>query len=168
MKYGKITLENIFSTKNDAYHAKQKRMVANAYSMTSMLGFEPYVDTCSEIFFKRIDELYANTGQPMDLGMWLQLYAMDVISEVTFGKHFGCMEQSGDVGDLISTIDSFLVYASLVGQVPYLHKFLLGNPLLPYIMPSLEGINHLVKVCFNVYSRVCIKIMRSNATCSLP
>src|SRR6187402_3033735 len=137
MKLGKVSLANIFSTKSPSFHAKQKRMVANAYSMTSMLNFEPYVDSCSELFFKRIDELYADTGEAMDLGVWLQLYAMDVIAEITFGQRFGCMDQGGDVGNLISTIDGFLVYASLVGQVPYLHKFLFGNPVLPYIMPSL-------------------------------
>ncbi|KAH0842250.1 Pisatin demethylase [Fonsecaea pedrosoi] len=145
MKYGKIYLANLFSTKSDEFHAKQKRSVATAYSMTSMLAFEPYVDNCSELFFKRLDELYVNPHQPCDLGKWLQLYAMDVIAEVTFGKRFGCMQEGGDVGGLIDTIDKFLVYASVVGQVPYLHKFLFGNPLLPYILPKLDSINHVVK-----------------------
>ncbi|OAL29839.1 hypothetical protein AYO20_09032 [Fonsecaea nubica] len=145
MKYGQIYLANLFSTKSDEFHAKQKRSVATAYSMTSMLAFEPYVDNCSELFFKRLDELYVNPHQPCDLGKWLQLYAMDVIAEVTFGKRFGCMQEGGDVGGLIDTIDKFLVYASVVGQVPYLHKFLFGNPLLPYILPKLDSINHVVK-----------------------
>lgn len=145
MKYGKIHLANLFSTKNDEFHAKQKRSVATAYSMTSMLAFEPYVDNCSELFFRRLDELYVNPQQPCDLGKWLQLYAMDVIAEVTFGKRFGCLEEGGDVGGLIATIDQFLVYASVIGQVPYLHKFLFGNPLLPYVFPKLDSINHVVK-----------------------
>ena len=45
--------------------------------------------------------------EPCDLGKWLQLYAMGVIAEGTFSQRFGCMEQGGDVGGLIETVDGF-------------------------------------------------------------
>ena len=116
--------------------------------MTSLLNFEPYVDSCSNLFFERLDESFVKQSRSCDLGTWLQLYAMDVIAEVTFGKRFGCLEQGGDVGNLIATIEKFLFYASWVGQIPWMHKYLLGNPALPYVFPSVEKINHVVNVCY--------------------
>lgn len=42
---------------------------------------------------------------------------------------------------MIRSIQSLLTYASQCGQVPYLHKFLLGNPLLPILLPAMETWN---------------------------
>jgi cytochrome P450 len=42
---------------------------------------------------------------------------------------------------MISLIGSFLRYASVVGQIPFLHYFLAGNPLLPVIFPAVEAFN---------------------------
>ncbi|KAK4937742.1 hypothetical protein LTR10_021687 [Elasticomyces elasticus] len=145
LRLGKLPLPNLFSTRNDELHANMKRPVAHIYSMSSMVTFEPYVDHCSKLFFSRLDELYVSTGDDCDLGEWLQWYAMDVIAELTFGKMFGCLAVGGDVGDLIKTLAQFEQYAAVIGQVPYLHKLLLGNPILPYLVPKLEDINQVLK-----------------------
>ena len=39
----------------------------------------------------------------------------------------------------MGTLEAILGYASQCGQVPYTHKFLLGNPLIPYLLPSIES-----------------------------
>lgn len=38
-----------------------------------------------------------------------------------------------------SCLPRFQTYVSQVGQVPIWHKFLMGNPLLPILLPSMEG-----------------------------
>ena len=76
-------------------------------------------------------------------GGGLRIRRGSVVGSLTFDKQLGFLEQGKDVDDVIATIHGMLVYSSLIGQVPYLHSFLLGNPLLRVLLPSME---HLDKV----------------------
>lgn len=55
---------------------------------------------------------------------------------------------SSDVGKSIGTIDGLLAYLSVIGQAPWLHKILLGNPIMPLILP-LESSNEVQNVSFS-------------------
>ena len=70
----------------------------------------------------RLDE-WATTEKPIDLGMWLQYYAFDVVGEVTFAQKLGFLDTGGDVDDMMKTIEGILVYASLCGQVPAAEQY---------------------------------------------
>lgn len=72
-------LENIFNTTRDDFHAAIKRPVAHAYSMTALVQYEPFVDTTSQLFCRRLAEEYVKGRKMCDLGQWLQYYAFDVM-----------------------------------------------------------------------------------------
>ncbi|KAF5571396.1 pisatin demethylase cytochrome P450 [Fusarium pseudoanthophilum] len=131
---------NLFSTRDSVYHREQKKKVAHAYSLTSLLGSEEAMDSCTELFTSRLDE-WATTDKPIDLGAWLQYYAFDVVGEVTFAQKLGFLETGADVDGMMETIEGILFYAALCGQVPEMHPFLLGNPLFPYLIPAMESWN---------------------------
>lgn len=131
---------NLFSTRDTVYHREQKKKVAHAYSLTSLLGSEEAMDSCTELFTSRLDE-WATTNKPIDLGAWLQYYAFDVVGEVTFAQKLGFLETGADVDGMMETIEGILFYAALCGQVPEMHPFLLGNPLFPYLIPAMESWN---------------------------
>jgi cytochrome P450 len=131
---------NLFSTRDPVYHREQKKKVAGAYSLTSLLECEPAVDSCTELLMSRLDR-WATAGKPVDLGAWLQYYAFDVVGEVTFAKKLGFLDMGGDVDGMMSTIEGILEYASLCGQVPEMHPLLLGNPLFPIFIPAMETWN---------------------------
>ncbi|KAL5361449.1 cytochrome P450 [Aspergillus floccosus] len=135
---------NLFSTRDEAFHRSQKRPVANAYSMTSLLEMEDAVDSCTHLFMNRLREFSAHKTA-VDLGTWLQYYAFDVIGEVTFAKKLGFLEEGRDVDDMMETIQGILQYASLCGQIPDAHPFLLGNPLFPVFIPSMESWNQVLQ-----------------------
>lgn len=84
-------------------------------------------------------------------------YAFDVIGNLTFSKTLGFVEQSRDIDDMIATLGNFFVYAAVIGQIPYLHKVLVGNPLLPYIMPAIESFNPAVN-----FAVKCMKESKEN------
>jgi hypothetical protein len=92
--------------------------------MTSIKTFEQYVDQCTDIFIR---EMHAREGTPVDFSDWLQYYAFDVIAALTFQRRFGFMEEGKDVDDMIGGIWRILSYAGVVGQIPELHWWLLGN-----------------------------------------
>lgn len=68
-------------------------------------------------------------------------YAFDIIGNLTFSRTLGFIEEARDVDGVIESIGSFFIYAAVVGQVPWLHKLLVGNPLLPLVMPAIETFN---------------------------
>ena len=105
MAYKGKSLPNLFAVRDETEHAALKRPVAHAYSTTALLELEPYVDTCSELFIKRLEEVSESGQAAVDLGMWLQLYAFDVIGEITFSKKLGFLKQGGDIGDMLKTLD---------------------------------------------------------------
>lgn len=133
------------------------RKVGKTYNMTNILESEAGVDSCTQLFFGRIDE-WATTGEPVDLGEWLQYYAFDVVGEVTFGKKLGFLRTGGDVDTMMGSIAGILAYASLCGQVPELHPFLLGNPLFPVLVPAMEWWNTVLNFTLKaINSRTSIK-----------
>ncbi|KAK4233588.1 putative cytochrome P450 oxidoreductase [Achaetomium macrosporum] len=134
-------LENLFNTLIEDFHAAIRRPVAGAYSMTTLLKYEPFVDTTSQVFLHRLKELFADTGNVCDLGTWLQYYAFDVIGEMTFSKRPGFLETGRDVGGIIADLEWRLSYFAWCGQMPFLVKFLVKNP----IALRFRATNHVVK-----------------------
>jgi cytochrome P450 len=134
---------NLFSDRDEQHHREQKRLVANAYSLSSLLEMEPGVDSCTQIFLDKLGS-FADRKEPVDLGAWLQYYSFDVIGEFVFAKKLGFLEEGQDVDGMIQAIQGMLVYASLCGQVPEMHHVLLGNPLFPIFLPQMETWNSVV------------------------
>lgn len=104
--------------------------------MTSMKAMEYLVDPCSEIFTAAITDLQ---GQVVDLGEWLQWYAFDVIGAITFSKRFGFMENRQDVNGVIAGLEGGLMYSSVVGQIPWMHSWLLGNKTVNRLLGLITG-----------------------------
>lgn len=115
---------NLFSTTDLDYHKHVKSAIAPAYTIASLKHMEPFVDTCSDIFIKQMKQ---RTDQVVDLGAWLQWYAFDVVGMITFHKRFSFLEEAGDVLGIVERLFGGVVYSSVVGQIPWLHGYLLGN-----------------------------------------
>lgn len=91
----------------------------------------------------RLNE-FASQQKPVDLGLWLQYYAFDVVGEITFASKLGFLGRGEDVDGMMHSIEGMLSYAAIIGQVPGLHRLLLGNPLLTLLMPAMETWNQVV------------------------
>ncbi|KAJ5498165.1 Cytochrome P450 [Penicillium expansum] len=110
-----------------ALHTRMKKNAYNAYSMGSMLQLEPLVDAVTDRFFKILDEVVETPTRTCDLGKWLRYYATDVIFAVTFGEDLQFMEKGDPIGMMPMLEYIAGDYVSIVGQFPWVHKFLLGN-----------------------------------------
>lgn len=117
-------MPSMFSIRDPVAHQALRRPVAQKFSMSSIKSLEPFADECTKIFLDSMKELQ---GQKVDLGVWLQWYAFDVIGAITFQRRFGFMEKREDVMEMIGGLDRGLQYAGIVGQVPALHRWLMGN-----------------------------------------
>ncbi|KAJ5689208.1 cytochrome P450 pisatin demethylase [Penicillium macrosclerotiorum] len=157
ISWNKKPQPNLFSERDEKLHREQKRLVANGYSLGSLLEMESGVDSCSEILVNKLRD-YADKKRPVDLGKWLQYYAFDVVGEFVFAKKLGFLEEGRDIDGMIKAIQGMLTYASLCGQVPELHPLLLGNPLFPLFLPQMETWNQVVVFTLKaINSRLSIK-----------
>ncbi|CEI60005.1 unnamed protein product [Fusarium venenatum] len=125
-------LETMFNTANDKYHARLRRSVSNAYAMSTLVTFEPFVDSTSTEFIRQLKLRFAdrsNDAGICDFGAWLQFYAFDVIGELTFSKRLGFVERGDDIDNIIRDLESFLNYVSWIGQIPFLDNLFIKNPI---------------------------------------
>jgi hypothetical protein len=114
-----VPLKTLFTSTDEVFHAKLRRAVSNAYAMSSLVQFEPLVDSAIREFLAQLRNRYAmETGddQVVDFGEWLQYFAFDVICELTYSKRMGFIESGGDVENIISNLQWVLDYASLVSK----------------------------------------------------
>ena len=81
-----------------------------------------------------VQKMQDRLGQNIDMGLFVQLFAFDVIGEVTFSRRFGFMDAGSDSG-FFAQIESVLRSGAWVGQIPalyWIHDFLspvIGNHL---------------------------------------
>ncbi|KAF2160362.1 hypothetical protein M409DRAFT_29211 [Zasmidium cellare ATCC 36951] len=125
---GKRAASLVFTT-DEAEHAKMKRPIASAYSLSTLVEFEPLIDSTTAVFLSRLDEVFANTGKVCDLGTWLQWYAFDVIGELTLSQRLGFLEQAKDVRGIIASVAANFDRCSVLGQMPWLDLWTYKNPL---------------------------------------
>ena len=128
-------MPGLFNTQDENLHRILKRPIASIYSMSNLVGFEPYVDSTMSVFFKELDKRFAQTGDVCDLGVWLQRFAFDVIGEITFSRRLGFLEGAQDVDGIMHSIWHHFERAAPVGQIPWVDKLLDKNRLLAWIWP---------------------------------
>lgn len=132
-------LPTLFTTQSNEYHARLKRGAARAFSMDVVMGLEGYVDKCITVLLQRLRE---RGGKPLNPVIWMTYFAFDVLGEINFSKDLGFLEAGEDKDNIIAAVGGILVYVSLIGQIPFAHKLLLGNPLLAkFFSPALEKAN---------------------------
>ena len=111
----------MFNTTDEAYHAKLRRAVSNAFAMSTLVQFEPLVDSTTRAFLRQLSERHADRpGQDgvCDFGAWLQYYAFDVIGELSFSRRLGFVDRGIDVDGIIANLEWMLGYAAVVSGVP--------------------------------------------------
>ena len=122
----KNALPNIIFS-NDADHARYRKSVSHGFSEKGLRAQEPLVKSY-------VDELNlglkaeAAAGNPVDLTMWYNLTTFDIISDLAFGKSFGCLKKRG-YNEYIRAIFGFIRVSHLMAfskLYPLLWKLTLG------------------------------------------
>ncbi|KAK2627085.1 hypothetical protein QTJ16_003051 [Diplocarpon rosae] len=106
--------------------------------MSTLIQYEPFVDSTTELFLNRTAELFASPGVGCDFARWLQFYAFDVIGEMTYSKRHGFLERNEDVDGIVNYLAKLFNYVAPVGQIPFLDLLILKNPI--YLLLSNYGI----------------------------
>lgn len=110
----------LFPDRDIKRHAATRRRFQSLYSMSSLVTYESYADDCADILYERLAE---RDGQVVDLANWLQCYAFDVIGSITYSQRFGFLDKGEDVAGILRALHSSMVYSTLIGVFPALHKY---------------------------------------------
>ncbi|OAL36511.1 hypothetical protein AYO20_04127 [Fonsecaea nubica] len=125
---------SLLSILDEKTHSQYRRLVSNAYSLSSLKGYEPYVDEMVNRLVEVFDG-HAADHTPLNISLWCHYYCFDVVSKITMGEAIGCLSGQDTLG-LIDMVKDFRAYAGVVSQMPWLHQLLRGNPLRPRGKPT--------------------------------
>ncbi|KAF2813426.1 cytochrome P450 [Mytilinidion resinicola] len=127
---------DLFGERNESVHAVQRRLVAQTYSMGSLKDLEEFVNGAIKGFMRKMGG-FQDSKEPADMGKLVQLFAFDIIGEITFSKTFGFVDAGMDDGTF-SSIEGILRSACWLGQIPWIYR--LHQTLMPVIGNHL-GVN---------------------------
>lgn len=122
-------LQSLFSTKNEDYHAKYRRCINGAFSMSSLVSYEPLVDSTMNAFIEQTRRRYCDNERICQFSKWLQFFAFDVIGELTWSKRLGFVDRDEDVEGIVDFVGRFLAYSAPTGQMPWLDLLWDKNPI---------------------------------------
>ncbi|KAF2229156.1 cytochrome P450 [Viridothelium virens] len=133
---------DLFTTRQNSLHSQRKRIHANAWSMTSVLEMEKYLDELIGLFMHKMGKL-ADQNELMDLGVWMWRYAYDVIGELFFGQSYGFLEQERDIDNLMATTGMVAPFMGMLGMAPTWFKpfmmWMLAVPSIARGVRNMEG-----------------------------
>lgn len=113
----------LFPDQDMKRHSETRKRFQGLYSMSSLLSYESYVDSCMDIFLDKLNG-FARSGVAIDLAHWFQCYAFDVLGEITYSDRFGFLDEGEDIAGTLKALDKSMVYSTLVGIFPRLHPIL--------------------------------------------
>lgn len=102
--------------------------------MSTLVSFEPYVDTTMRMFCEQLTSRFIDAGSyNCDFGQWLQMFAFDVIGQLTFSKPLGFLESGTDVDNVMARLWGMFQQTSLASQMPWLDYVWTNNPIKRYM-----------------------------------
>ncbi|OQU94072.1 hypothetical protein CLAIMM_00485 isoform 1 [Cladophialophora immunda] len=122
----------LVSIKDEKTHGIYRRPIAHAYSLSSLKGYEPYIDETIEKLIKELDKHDAD-GTPINMTRWLQYWAFDVMSKISFGEPLGFLDHGNDFNGMIQAQRENFRYISVANNFPLLDTLTKRNPLLKFV-----------------------------------
>jgi cytochrome P450 len=104
------TAAGLFATRDVKEHSFLRRRVSAAFSMSSILKFEPYIQDCFDLLFEKMRKY---SGQVVNMSEWTNAVAYDIVGELAYGEQLGHLRTETDVMGLRQAIlDGFYVMAN--------------------------------------------------------
>ncbi|OAL35460.1 hypothetical protein AYO20_05310 [Fonsecaea nubica] len=122
----------LVSIKDEKTHGMYRRPIAHAYSLSSLKGYEPYIDETIEKLIKELDKHDAD-GTPINMTRWLQYWAFDVMSKISFGEPLGFLDHGYDFNGMIQAQRENFRYISVANNFPLLDTLTKRNPFLKLV-----------------------------------
>ncbi|KAK9441613.1 Cytochrome P450 [Metarhizium brunneum] len=124
-------ISNTFNTHDEEFHRTYARPIAGFWTLNKILELEPLMDETIQKLVHKLGNNFAEDPNPDTVCMmedWLTYFAWDFAANVTFGEHYGFIEEERDVQGMIKESTDGLRYFAPVSQAPWLDNWLDKNP----------------------------------------
>lgn len=118
---------SFFAIRDKKMHSFRRKRVSCAYSMSSVLKYEPYIQNCLDLLLRKLQK-YALLGDIVDLSTWTSAFAFDVIGNLGYGAPLGHLQKEQDIMDVRKTIYTIFSFNACLGHYPG-QSYLLTNSL---------------------------------------
>ncbi|KAJ4177296.1 hypothetical protein NW755_013918 [Fusarium falciforme] len=114
-----------FAELDPRLHSLKRKRVSAAYSMSSILEYEKYMQSSIALCLDKLSK-YSRNGQIVDVSVWVQALAYDVVGELAFGETLGHLETETDVMGIREAIAQIFTLSGVLGHIwgqtmPFLH-----------------------------------------------
>jgi hypothetical protein len=130
---------NLFAEQEPKLHSALRKRVTAAYSMSSILKFEEYIQGCLDLCFVKFKS-YAEQEKAVDLAEWTNALAFDIVGELGYGQQLGHLRTESDVNGLRKTIHDAFKMVSTLGHFPG-QSSLVINPYLGAFLRAFGVVN---------------------------
>jgi len=86
---------SIVNVRDRDEHARKRKMLSAAFAQKNILVMEDTIATAIRKLLARFDRL-TEESKPVDVRWWFNLFTLDVIGSVGFGKDFGLLDSGED------------------------------------------------------------------------
>jgi cytochrome P450 len=100
----------IFSERSIEARGARRRLVATAYAMSSVLGYEDKIQRILDENWNQFRKLAA-TGEKIDMDHWATYFAYDIVSELALGNTLGMVKTGHDVNRVMESSTRDVLYA---------------------------------------------------------
>lgn len=112
-----------------------RRLASNAYSMSSVLGYERKIQVILSGNWARFRE-FAAARKAVDMDHWATYFAYDIVSELALGNALGMVQKGGDVNRVMESVLGLFYFASNMGHVPWQNRWV-TNPVSTWLIANL-------------------------------
>lgn len=138
-------LSNMITTRSKGHHTHLRRNAMHAYTMATAMSLEDTLDPSIEQLLLSLKEQCREGKKAIDVASWLMYFAFDAIGRLNFSEDLGYLATGSDIEGRITGTALVLTYLSVVGQAPWLHKFMFGSATLQRLL-NLEQTNSIQNV----------------------
>lgn len=140
----------IFFALDGRTHQVARRKVGGAFTMSSILTTEDQIDHLIRLLEWRLNE-EANSGHTFDLTQWVNFFALDVISDLTFGSVFGRLQSGSDSHGIVSGLQGNHVFNVVLNTFAWIGYVIFSKPITKVIKPpEKEGIGMAMKLANSI------------------
>ena len=125
----------IFSEQNIESHGLRRRLVANAYAMSSVLGYERKIQAILDTNWEQFRK-FASAGEAIDMDYWATYFAYDIVSELALGNALGMVRVGHDVNRVMESVLGLFYFVSNMGHVPLQSAWMM-NPISQFLINKL-------------------------------
>lgn len=128
---------SFFAATEPKVHRHLRSRVSKAYSMSSILSMEPFIQEVASELWGRFRE-FSKSSDPLPLHLWGNYFAFDVVGQLALGGKIGFVEHGQDISGIIKSIhDGFYLMANM-GNVP-LQMFWFNNSIAQWMVQNFGG-----------------------------